>query len=131
MAAGVFYPAFGLKLSPMMGAAAMSLSSICVVMNALRLKRVKLSGDAVKKPAATMIYKNNEEEVIMQTELKIDGMMCQHCVKHVHDALIKVENVTEVNVDLAGKKAVVTTSAPVEMAVFENVITEAGYTLIK
>ena len=131
MAAGVFYPAFGLKLSPMMGAAAMSLSSICVVMNALRLKRVKLSGDAVKKPAATMIYKNNEEEIIMQTELKIDGMMCQHCVKHVHDALIKVENVTEVNVDLAGKKAVVTTSAPVEMAVFENVITEAGYTLIK
>jgi len=75
IAAGVLYPALGIKLSPMLGALFMSMSSVCVVSNALRLKRVKF-------------YEEETEEIKMK-KVKIDGMMCMHCVSHVKEAFQK------------------------------------------
>lgn len=67
----------------------------------------------------------------MKTTLKIEGMMCMHCQKHVHEALAAMEGVTEVTVDLEGKKADVTASREIPTEEFEKVITDAGYELVK
>lgn len=144
LAAGVFYSAWGIKLSPMIGAAAMSMSSVCVVLNALRLKGFDFSGQA-SGGAKTAELPVTEEQIniieqaavaarkdgqTMTKELKIEGMMCQHCQKHVHEALSKMEGVTDVVVDLAGKKATVTCETDIPQESFKAVITEAGYELL-
>ena len=67
----------------------------------------------------------------MKTTLKIEGMMCAHCQKHVHEALAAMDGVTEVVVDLEGKKAEVTASRDIPTTEFATVITNAGYELIK
>ena len=67
----------------------------------------------------------------MKTTLKIEGMMCQHCQKHVHDALAAMDGVTEVTVDLEGKKAEVTATKDISTDAFAKVIADAGYELVK
>lgn len=116
VAAGVFYNSFGLKLSPMLGAFAMSLSSVCVVSNALRIKFVKLK---------TKENKKNTEEIKMK-KVMIDGMMCMHCVGSVKKAL--EENGIAAEVRLEEKCAVIEDSVDNEQV--KKIIENAGYTVI-
>lgn len=137
LAAGVLYPMFELKLSPMFGAAAMSLSSVCVVLNALRLKRFKVKRSPAQEAAREQMIvtsesaeepRRNEE---MKYELMIQGMMCGHCQKHVGDALSAMEGVSAVEVNLDSGIAAVTAEREISMDAFASVIEDAGYTLVK
>ena len=135
LAAGIFYNGWGLKLSPVMGAAAMSLSSVCVCLNALRLnffkpQKAEITAADVNKNtiAAAAVVKG--EKKIMEKTLKIEGMMCAHCQKHVHDALSKIASVTEVTVDLENKTARVLAVRDIANDEFKQVIADAGYELV-
>lgn len=134
VAAGVLYPAFGITLSPMIGSAAMSLSSFCVVTNALRLTRLKLKQEEAstepqviaEKPIQTHEIIIKQEETTMTKTVNIQGMMCQHCVAHVKKALEGIPGVTA-DVQLENNRAVVTLAQPVEDAVLVKVVADAGY----
>ena len=146
LAAGVFIPLWGWELNPMFGAAAMSLSSFCVVTNALRLnlfdirdpkrfrrkiKRPPSDGrDAVSDTKKTQEIQHEREEYPMEKILKIEGMMCPRCEAHVVKALKAVDGVTEAVADHTADKATVTLSAPVEDAVLKAAVEEEGYTVL-
>ena len=137
MAAGVWYTACGLKLNPMMGAAAMSLSSFCVVTNALRLNWKKLydsKRDHAMKHRAELSPEllgetetNKQEESTMTKTIKIEGMMCPHCEAAMTKALNGMEGVTVVSVSHEAKNAVVTCDREVAEGEFKAVVEEAGY----
>ena len=122
----------------MIGAAAMSLSSVCVVLNALRLRFLKFDRKnfvEVEKNQSEVkvekIFLKDLEEIEMEKiTLKIEGMMCQHCQKHVHDALAKMDGVENVEVSLENKNAIVTSEKEISIADFKKVIEDAGYELV-
>lgn len=131
LAAGLLYNSHGLALSPMFGAACMSLSSFCVVSNALRLRFFKpsLKSEPIEVAPIINIIEAKEEENKMKKTLSIEGMMCMHCVAHVRKALEKMEGVSEVEVSLDNNNAVVTLTKDIEEATFKAVIEDAGYEL--
>ena len=125
LAAGVWFPITGWQLSPMFGAAAMSLSSVCVVSNALRLKFFRPLHQEV--PAEQIETKKGTST--MTKTMTINGMMCAHCQAHVEKALNAIDGVTA-TVDLAAKTATVTLSKDVADEVLKNAVTEAGYEVV-
>ena len=130
IAAGVFVP-LGLTLSPMLGAAAMSLSSFCVVTNALRLNLFDLHDARRDHKRASHLKEVPEikEETTMKKTISIEGMMCAHCEATVKKALEALPEVTEAVVSHTAGTAVVTLSAPVDDAALKAAVEAKDYTV--
>lgn len=123
LAAGLFIPILGWELNPMFGAAAMSLSSFCVVMNALRLrffKSVKISREE----------KNNMRKIIKTFTFNVSGMMCEHCAARVKEAVLKLEEVDSCEVDLANGTVTINLWVPMEEAIAAKTIESIGYKIV-
>lgn len=137
LAAGVLYPAFGITLNPMLAAAAMSLSSFCVVMNALRLNLFdpyNAKHDAAQAAKRQPVYlpepdDTEKEEVLMTKTMTIEGMMCTHCQGRVEKALNALDGVTA-TVNLEAKTATVTCPEGTDDAVLKKAVMDAGYEVV-
>lgn len=127
LAAGVWIPIFGWTLSPMFGAAAMSLSSFCVVTNALRLNFLNIRSS--KRDRKIKNITNKKEKNTMTTTLKINGMMCPHCEATVKTALESIDGVTSAEVSHESGTAVVTLSKEVSEYVLKKAVVDKGYTV--
>ena len=127
LAAGVWIPIFGWTLSPMFGAAAMSLSSFCVVTNALRLNFLNIRSS--KRDRKIKNITNKKEKNTMTTTLKINGMMCPHCEATVKTALESIDGVTSAEVSHESGTAVVTLSKEVNEDVLKKAVVDKGYTV--
>lgn len=127
LAAGVWIPIFGWTLSPMFGAAAMSLSSFCVVTNALRLNFLNIRSS--KRDRKIKNKTNKKEKNTMTTTLKINGMMCPHCEATVKTALESIDGVTFAEVSHESGTAVVTLSKEVSEDVLKKAVVDKGYTV--
>ena len=138
LAAGIWYPLFGLKLNPMFGAEAMSLSSFCVVTNALRLNLFKMydaSKDKKKKQSrphdeSHVDHKEKKEKRTMTKTMKIEGMMCGHCEARVKKTLEGIEGVTGAEVSHEKGTAVVTLEKEVADSVLKEAVEAQDYKVV-
>ena len=128
LAAGIWIPIFGWKLNPMFGAAAMSLSSFCVVTNALRLNLCRLY-DTKKDRKRKQRNQKQQEDAIMTKTMKIEGMMCGHCEARVKKALEALPQVTEAEVSHKNGTAVVTLAEEISDAELTKAVEEQDYTV--
>jgi Cu2+-exporting ATPase len=140
LAAGAWIHLLGWEMNPMFGAAAMSLSSFCVVTNALRLnlfrirstkhdhKRKNHAKQTVAKTAED--HKENKEETSMEKTMKIEGMMCGHCEARVKKCLEALPGVEKAEVSHVSGTAVLTLSAPVDDALLKKTVEDQGYQVI-
>lgn len=125
LAAGVFIPLTGWQLNPMFAAAAMSLSSFCVVSNALRLNMFRMYDSS--KDHKVHKHKTEKKEKIMEKTLTIEGMMCSHCEMHTKKALEGVEGVVKADVSHVNGTAVVTLEKEVSNDTLKKAVEEEGY----
>lgn len=125
LAAGVWIPLFGWQLNPMFGAAAMSLSSFCVVTNALRLNLFDMRNAAKDKQ-----IKRKQEETTMEKTMKIEGMMCGHCEATVKKALEALDGVDHADVSHEQDQAVVTLKEDVADDVLKKAVEEKDYNVV-
>jgi Cu+-exporting ATPase len=130
IAAGLFYPLWGLTLNPMIGSAAMSLSSVCVVTSALTLRFFKptllVTIPETNAEALTEVQFMKEETTMKKT-MKVNGMACAHCKAHVEQALKQVDGVQDAQVNLDKKEADITLTKDVDNHTLMNAVKEAGY----
>ena len=129
LAAGIFISLLGWKLNPMFGAAAMSLSSFCVVTNALRLNFFKMY-DAGKDKKINTDHKKSKERITMEKTIKIEGMMCGHCEATVRKALEALPQVEAANVDHTAGTAVVTLKDAVQDEVLKKAVEDKDYKVV-
>ena len=127
LAAGVWIPIFGWQLSPMFGAAAMSLSSFCVVSNALRLNFFRLHESRRDRP---LRHKKHKEEKIMEKVIKVEGIMCPHCEARVKKCLEAIDGVAEASASHTEGTATVKLEKEVAFEVLKAAIEGEGYTVI-
>ncbi len=138
LAAGVLAPVGLYKLLPWMGSAAMALSSVFVVVNALRINLFKpykeVSKNRTMKPLTILDQYNSckiKEDTGMEKVIKVEGMMCMHCVAHVKEALESLKGVEKVEVSLENNEAVIYSKKEIKEKDIEKVISKAGYKYVK
>lgn len=128
LAAGIWIPMFGLKLNPMFGAAAMSLSSFCVVTNALRLNLISIYDSGKDKKIKNK--RKVEEKITMKKTMQIEGMMCGHCEARVKKALEAVQGVAAAEVSHEEGTAVVTLNGDVSDEILKKAVEDQDYTVV-